>query len=81
MNWKEKDREVEEEGDIEEEGEVSSIPWQSIQCDTDSAPPSLQFDEQTGHSLELPSHPEPVHFVSNFLDDSVLGHVVEETNR
>ena len=59
---------------------LTSIPWQSIQCATDSAPPSLQFDEQTGHSLELPSQPEPVHFVSNFLDHEVLGHVVEERN-
>ena len=33
-----------------------------LACASDSAPPSLQFSEQTGQSLELPSQPEPVHF-------------------
>ena len=77
---------MQEEG--EQQGEVGDAPLfpvlshgSSVACATDSAPPSLQFDEQSGHHLQLPSNPEPIHFVSNFLDHDILGHAVDETNR
>ena len=61
----------------------STIPWQTANTDTDSAPTPLTFTEPTGQQIQiiLPSSPQPVDFLSAFLDEDVLGHIVGETNR
>ena len=59
----------------------STIPWQTKDTDTDSAPIPLTFSETTGPQIVLPSNPHPVDFLSTFLDENVLGHTMDETNR
>ena len=59
----------------------STILWQSADTDTDTAPTLLRFDEPTGPRISLPSSPQPVDFLSTFLDEDILGQIVEETNR
>ena len=59
----------------------STIPWQTASTNTDTAPTPLTFTEPTGQQIVLPSNPQPVDFLSTFLDEDVLGHIVDETNR
>jgi len=59
----------------------STIPWQTLHTDTDIAPTPLTFSEPTGSQIVLPSNPCPVDFLSTFLDEDVLGHIMDETNR
>ena len=49
--------------------------------DTDTAPTPLTFNEPSGPQIVLPSNPQPVDFLSTFLDEDVLGHIMDETNR
>ena len=56
----------------------STIPWQSADTDTDTAPTLLTFDEPTGPRISLPSSPQPVDFLSTFLNEDILGHIVED---
>ena len=42
----------------------STIPWQSADTDTDTAPTPFTFDEPTGPRISLPSNPQPVDFLS-----------------
>ena len=59
----------------------STIPWQTADITTDTAPTPLTFTETPGPQIELPSAPRPVDFLITFLDEDVLGHVMDETNR
>ena len=59
---------------------LSTIPWQTADV-TNTAPMPLTFTETPGPQIELPSTPQPVEFLTTFLDEDVLGHVMDETNR
>ena len=60
----------------------STIPWKSVDIRTDTAPTQpLTFTETAGPRIDLPSNPQPVDFLSTFVDKDVLGHIMDETNR
>ena len=60
----------------------STIPWKSVDIRTDTATTQpLTFTETAGPRIDLPSNPQAVDFLSTFVDEDILGHIMDETNR
>jgi len=58
----------------------STIPWMAIAANADTAPAPLAFTERTGSTVQLSTNAKPTDYLAIFLDEEVLGLIVDETN-
>ena len=59
----------------------STIPWSSVNPESDAAPPQLTFTPADTPDLYLSPNPQPIDFFHCLFNAPVLQHLVEETNR
>jgi len=52
----------------------------AIAANADTAPAPLAFTERTGSTVQLSTNAKPTDYLAIFLDEEVLGLIVDETN-
>ena len=59
----------------------STLAWEEVDSATDTAPSSLPFTRTSESTVTLDPTASPVQFLDHFLDEDILGLVLEETNK
>ena len=59
----------------------STLAWEEVDSATDTAPSSLPFTRTSESTVTLDPTASPVQFLDHFLDEDILGLVLDETNK